>query len=85
MAQPISHEEIFSNRKKIGRGSTERKERGDGRSESQDKRNRIFVESSVEIAFIGRKSFVIMGRARGKNSLDRVEWWFLTRFQVLPV
>lgn len=40
---------------------------------------------SVEIAFIGRKSFVIIGRARGKNSLDRVEWWFLTRFQVLPV
>lgn len=29
------------------RDSTERKERGDERSESQDKRNRIFVESSV--------------------------------------
>lgn len=75
---------------RIGRKSVavlrkKRKERGDGRSESQDKRNRIFVESSVEIAFIGRKSFVIIGRARGKNSLDRVEWWFLTRFQVLPV
>lgn len=33
MAQPISHEEIFSNRKKIGRGSTkEKKEAMEGQN-----------------------------------------------------
>lgn len=51
----------------------------------QNRRISEIVGLAVEIAFIGRKSFVIIGRARGKNSLDRVEWWFLTRFQVLPV
>lgn len=58
------------------------------KKEAMEGQNRRISEIgflSVEIAFIGRKSFVIMGRARGKNSLDRVEWWFLTRFQVLPV
>lgn len=82
MAQPISHEEIFSNRKKIGRGSTKEKKEA---MEGQNRRISEIGFLSVEIAFIGRKSFVIIGRARGKNSLDRVEWWFLTRFQVLPV
>lgn len=53
--------------------------------EGQNRRISEIGFLSVEIAFIGRKSFVIIGRARGKNSLDRVEWWFLTRFQVLPV
>lgn len=58
------------------------------KKEAMEGQNRRISEIgflSVEIAFIGRKSFVIIGRARGKNSLDRVEWWFLTRFQVLPV
>lgn len=81
MAQPISHEEIFSNRKKIVILPKEKKEAMEG----QNRRISEIGFLSVEIAFIGRKSFVIMGRARGKNSLDRVEWWFLTRFQVLPV
>lgn len=81
MAQPISHEEIFSNRKKIVILPKEKKEAMEG----QNRRISEIGFLSVEIAFIGRKSFVIIGRARGKNSLDRVEWWFLTRFQVLPV
>lgn len=47
MAQPISHEEIFSNRKKIGRGSTKEKK------EAMEGQNRRISE----IGFLSNRRF----------------------------